>query len=233
MGSSDNIHSGGRRLERRLIRSLAGRLLPMFGRRYLSKERNWKYKGLNIQVQPGVFHPGMFFSTRILIDFLEKQPLQGKSFWELGCGSGAISVFAALQGAKVTASDISTKAVAAAKENAKKHSVELTALHSDLFKAIPEQQFDQIVINPPYYPGVPQKEEDFAWYCGPDFEYFDLLFSDLGKFCHGESKVWMILSEDCRLDRIQELGIPYGWKMELSLKKKVWGEWNYIFSLQH
>ena len=61
---------------------------------YLSKPRDFSYKNISVIVLPGVFHPGFFHSTKMLLGFLNHQDINKKEFLELGCGSGIISVIA-------------------------------------------------------------------------------------------------------------------------------------------
>lgn len=73
---------------------------------------------------------------------------------DIGTGSGciAISLAKALQNSKVTALDVSTKALAVAKENAELNNVEVEFIHADIL-SIDSSQFpvyDIIVSNPPY-----------------------------------------------------------------------------------
>ncbi len=200
--------------------------------RYLARQRRYRYGDIQVAVHPGVFHPGLFFSTKILLQYLARQPLSGKSFLELGAGSGLISVFAARQGAVVTASDISQSAIANIQKNARMNSAAVTAIHSDLFADIPTQQFDWIVINPPYYPRNPANESEHAWFCGEDFQYFQALFSQLGNFIRADNQVIMILSEDCQLAHIRALAGERNIAMSQILRKRVWGEDNFIFQLK-
>jgi release factor glutamine methyltransferase len=196
---------------------------------YLSRPRTFRYEGLVINVSPGVFHPGFFFSTKILLQYLSTQSLNGKTFLELGCGSGTISIFAAKKGAQVTASDINTKAVRDAAHNGLANGVTMQVVHSDLFASI-DQRFDWIVINPPYYPAQPKQEEEYAWYCGEEHEYFETLFSDLKKFTYPESKVLMILSDVCNIDTIFSIARRNGLRFEKILEKNVWADGrNYLF----
>ena len=65
-----------------------------------------------------------------------------------GCIAIALSTFSS---AKVTASDISEKALAVARKNAKEHKADVKFVLSDLFGNI-EGRFDIIVSNPPYIP---------------------------------------------------------------------------------
>lgn len=73
---------------------------------------------------------------------------------DLGTGSGCIAIAAqyAFPEAAVSASDISPDALEVAALNLEQHDLEdhITLYRSDLFDAIPAQQFDVIVSNPPY-----------------------------------------------------------------------------------
>ena len=63
--------------------------------KYLSRTRIYKYEDIRLEIAPQVFHPGFFFSTDILLNYLKKFPFADKNFFEPGCGSGLISVYAA------------------------------------------------------------------------------------------------------------------------------------------
>ncbi|MDX2245885.1 MAG: methyltransferase [Bacteroidia bacterium] len=219
-----------------LFRRLAKRILypvlrPLSGW-YLSSNRSFTWKNIRIGVQPGVFHPGLFISTKILLDFLSGKDLAGKKFLELGAGSGIISVFAAQQGAFVTASDISEIAVANIQTNAIQNQVSLTVILSDLFVRFPEIKFDIIVINPPYYPRYPESEKEYAFFCGEKFEYFERLFAALPGYILPGATIWMILSEDCDIQRITAIGEKNKISIKEIEKQRKWGEWNYIFSVE-
>ena len=200
---------------------------------YLSKPRTFTYKGTVINVQPGVFHPGFFFSTRLLLQYLDTVSLDGVKFLELGAGSGIISIRAAKRGARVTASDINTIAVGNIRENARANDVVIDVVHSDLFDKI-DSGFDWIVINPPYYPANPKKEAEYAWYCGEAHEYFEKLFATLGKVIHPESKILMILSDVCDLEKIFAIAAKHNFSFEKILEKNVWADGrNYLYFITH
>lgn len=206
-------------------------LIPLF-KRYLSNVRYFKYKDIKVKILPGVFHPGFFFSTKILLKYLESVKLADLKFLELGAGTGLIAIFAAKEGASVTASDISLTAIENLKINIDLNNITFEIIRSDLFEGIYEKQFDLIVINPPYFPKKPRKEKDFAWFCGEDFEYFKTLFSQLESYIHDNSKVIMILSEDCDLNQIFEISDKENFSMEQLEKSKHWGETNYLFQIK-
>ncbi|MEZ5084584.1 MAG: methyltransferase [Bacteroidales bacterium] len=198
---------------------------------YFSKPRNYRYKKIKAVVLPGVFFPHFTISTKLLLQFLETKELEHHTFLELGCGTGIISVLAAKKGARVVASDINPTAIENAKLNATKNSVEITTYLSDLFAELPRQQFDFIIINPPYYPKTPKIMAEEAWFCGEHFEYFEKLFLTATNYFHDKSEVLMILSEDCELEKIKTMAAKNGLNMIILVKKKKWGEMNYIFRL--
>src|SRR5688572_22573694 len=106
---------------RRFLKRLLSFFLVPAVRWYLRKERKHSHRGVTVKVFPGVFHPGLFSSTHFLIDFLASEDLRTKSLLELGCGSGLISIWAAKHGAQVTATDLSTKAIANVALNAQEN----------------------------------------------------------------------------------------------------------------
>ena len=218
-------------LRGKIVRVLHPVLKPI-SRVYLRKERSWSYGDLKFKVLPGIFHPGLFFSTKILMDMLSEMALKGKTFLELGCGSGAISVLAASKGAFVTASDIDPKAIENTAFNASKNRVEIETVKSDLLDSI-SKEFDVIIINPPYYPKDPSRPEEAAFYCGTDHVYFKRLFQQLAERTTSDPQVFMILSEDCRIDRIREIALEDGLVLSLHLEHRVLGENNFVFRIEN
>lgn len=198
---------------------------------YTAKEREFSYKNINVKVRPGVFHPGLFISTKILLDFVSDLELEKKTFLELGAGSGIISILASKKGAIVYASDISSTAIENIKLNAEVNNETISVYKSDLFENMPELKFDYIVINPPYYKKDPINEAEHAWYCGKNHEYFTRLFDSLANHIHKSSKVYMILSEVCDIEVVKKIGSDRKFFWELIQKKSVLGEKNYIYNL--
>lgn len=196
---------------------------------YLSEPRWYKYDDIKIKVLPGVFHPGFFFSTGFLIDYLRTQDIESKRILELGAGSGLISIFCAKKGAHVTSTDISPIAVSAIIENAYINGVSIEVIQSDLFEKLQERTFDYIIINPPYYPKKAKNYSEMAWYCGPQFEYFQALFKQLSQFM--SATTLMVLSEDCDLEKIKSIAAERMITRKLVATKKFKIEENYIYQL--
>ena len=216
---------------RSILKKLLSPILKKANEIYISKPRKYSYKNVSVVVVPTVFPPFLTISTKLLLKFIETQTLKDKRFLELGCGCGIISILAAKKGAVVTASDINQTAIDALLENALNNEVSVDAIFSDLFKNLKEKRFDIIIINPPYYPKNPTTIAESAWYCGSDFEYFVKLFSQLPSHMTLHTDVFMILSEDCELDKITEFAKSHKIRFQMQTTHKVAGEQNYIFKL--
>jgi len=216
---------------RKLLKRVLAPILKPIDSWYSSDSRTWKYKGVRAVVLPGVFHPGLFLSTKILARYLNKQAISSQRTLELGCGSGWLSAFMANQGAIATASDINPNAVENARANAVLNNLDIEAVQSDLFVGLANRQFDWIIINPPYYPKQPRNPEEHAWFCGAEFEYFQRLFAELPKHIATNGQALMILSEDCALEKIEAIANAHSMHMELAHCERRLLEWNYIFRL--
>lgn len=206
---------------RRVLKRVASLFLIPITKWYLRRERNYHYKSLDIVVSPGVFHPGLFYSTKFLLSYLEKQNLKDQAFLELGCGTGLISIVCARHGARVVASDLSTRAIANAQANSVRNNVQLQIIHSNLFEKIPNQKFDWIIINPPYYAKEAKSEAELAWNCGKEFQYFYKLFGSMSGYMQSTSNVIMVLTLGCDIARIKEIGATYGFQFEVIAEKNV------------
>jgi release factor glutamine methyltransferase len=105
---------------------------------------------VRLVIPPGVFKPpsDAFLLARSLRDHAP-----GADVLDLCTGSGVLAVAAGLAGAQsVTAVDISRRAVLAARLNGALNGVRIRARRGDLLNAVPGEQFDVIVANPPYLP---------------------------------------------------------------------------------
>ena len=216
---------------KRFIKRIISPFLKKASAIYLSKRRKYRYKDVWVWVEPTVFPPFITISTKLLLEFIETLPLKGKTLLELGCGCGIISVWAAKKEAIVTATDINEIALKSLKENAAENNVLLSILASDLFENLNGKTFDFIIINPPYYSKNPTNIAENAWFCGENFEYFERLFMSLPNFSNTLNKIYMILSEDCELEKIKSIALKNDMALKLVLEKTVAGEKNYIFSI--
>jgi release factor glutamine methyltransferase len=218
---------------RKIFKRIVSPILVPLIRWYLRKERRFVHNGLTTYVFPGVFHPGFFHSTRFILSYLTDKDLVGKSFLELGCGSGLVSIVAAKAGGNVTSSDLSLRALENTKHNANLNNVFLKIVYSDLFDNIDKTQFDWIVINPPYYARKPESEQDLAWYCGENFEYFQKLFASLNDYMRSASQVIMVLTKGADVKAIEAIANKYTFDLELLKKNPVFfDEMDFLFRIK-
>jgi release factor glutamine methyltransferase len=91
---------------------------------------------------------------------------------DLGTGSGMLAMEAARLGGRVTAVDISWRAVAVTWINALLNGQRLRVRHGDLTAALPGgRRFDLVIANPPYVPApgdAPPRGRARAWDAGAD-----------------------------------------------------------------
>ncbi|MBN1251026.1 MAG: methyltransferase [Bacteroidales bacterium] len=164
----------------------------------------YRYKNLKIVINPSVFSPKWTFATKIFLKYIEKIDIENKTFLELGCGSGIVSLMAAKKNAKVYASDINENAIKGLIETKNKYNLQIQCFLSDLFKNIPKIDFDYIYINPPFFNKNPENVSEQAWFCGENFEYFQKLFQQLWQINISKTNVLMILSENANIKKINE-----------------------------
>jgi release factor glutamine methyltransferase len=97
----------------------------------------------------GIYSPGD--DTFLMLEALCSIPVEKKEVLDVGTGSGILGLFAALNGATVTATDTNKHALAHAREAAQTLGVSLNAVISDLFSSV-KGRFDLVLFNPPYLP---------------------------------------------------------------------------------
>ena len=205
-------------------------------KQYLKFDTTFRYKNLKLKIVSGVFHPHFFFSSKYLAAFIEQLDLQGKSFCEPCAGSGLISLVAFSKIANVCCFDIDLKAVDNIKFNFK-HNFETEntdrfyVIQSDGFEKVPEQLFDIIAINPPYFFNAVTNESQYAWNCGENGEFFVKFFNCLPKYLKPFGKCYMVLAENCDLSRIRQIAEKHNCEFILINEKKIAWEKNYIFEI--
>ncbi|MFD9124045.1 HemK2/MTQ2 family protein methyltransferase [Kitasatospora sp. NPDC059571] len=110
--------------------------------------------------------------TRLLTGALERERLApGAPVLDLCTGSGAVALAAAARGARVTAVDVSRRALAAAGANSLLNRRRLRLRHGDLFAPVAGARFDLITANPPYVPSrsaPPRRGIARSWDAGRD-----------------------------------------------------------------
>lgn len=139
----EELLPGGTDHKYRELLKMRARHIPL---QYLT--RTQEFMGLEFDVNEHVLIPRQ--DTECLVEEVLKV-CNKKSILDVGTGSGCIIVSLAKLGniSRATASDLSGIALETARNNARKHHVEVEFIVSDLFEKI-EGYYDIIVSNPPY-----------------------------------------------------------------------------------
>jgi release factor glutamine methyltransferase len=120
---------------------------------------------------PGVYRPQA--DTLLLASAMRREGIgAGMEVLDLCTGSGALALHAARLGARVTAVDISRRAVASVRLNAALTRLPVAVRRGDLLSVLPGRSFDAVISNPPYVPApsvsVPERGAGRAWDAGLD-----------------------------------------------------------------
>ncbi|MFK7816545.1 MAG: peptide chain release factor N(5)-glutamine methyltransferase [Gammaproteobacteria bacterium] len=111
-----------------------------------------EFWSLEIMVNPHVLIPRP--DTELLVELTLKSlsHIESPYILELGTGSGAVAIALAKERSDCTifATDISLPAITLAKQNARKHQANITFIHSDWYKNLPDDKYHAIISNPPY-----------------------------------------------------------------------------------
>jgi release factor glutamine methyltransferase len=172
------VLASGRRLthsEADELEALTLRRLTREPLQHLLGEVEWG--GLRLLVSPAALIPRPETETLLLLALAELEGLEAPQVLDVGTGTGALAlgVRLARPDAAVTASDLSSEALALARRNAEQTGLAVRFLHSDLLESV-GGQFRLIVSNPPYLPGTDREQAqpevrhdpELALYSGPD-----------------------------------------------------------------
>ncbi|MFJ8622217.1 HemK2/MTQ2 family protein methyltransferase [Kitasatospora sp. NPDC093550] len=121
---------------------------------------------------PGVYPPQG--DTRLLASCVRRERLDASGeVLDLCTGTGAVALVAARTGARVTAVDLSARAVLTAWLNTRLHLRRIRLRRGDLLAPVAGRRFDLITANPPYVPvgpgaGAAGRGAALAWDAGRD-----------------------------------------------------------------
>jgi release factor glutamine methyltransferase len=91
--------------------------------------------------------------------------------------------------------------------------------------------FDYIVLNPPYFFKSADDMSMYAWNCGKNGEFFKHFFCSLKKYLDPKGLCYMVLADNCDINRIENLAIDFNLSFKLIHEKKIAWEKNFIFEI--
>lgn len=188
--------------------------------------------GRGFHVDPHVFHPTCFLSTRIFIEYLLRLPLRGKRLLDMGTGSGAVGIFASTADAEVIACDINPRAVALARRNAEANGAIIDIRESDLFLNIGDERFDYICFNIPYYPKPANTPLELALNAGENFQTVQRFARDARRHLRSDGRVVIIFSEDSGYESIVSIFREAGWTIAGNVSRQKYFELFYVVEFE-
>ena len=94
------------------------------------------------------FGTGHHETTRMMVQLLDEMELAGKSFLDVGCGTGILTIMAAIKGAnKLTAVDIDHWAFENTLENLKLNKIKNTRIYEGDVRKVPVESYNVIAAN--------------------------------------------------------------------------------------
>ena len=197
-------------------------ILLKYWLRHSSRVLTTRVGGFTLRVLPTVFHPKYFGSSLILGRYVESQSLQGKTFLDMGTGSGIIGLCAARAGARVTGVDINPSAVECALQNSANAGFEIEYLRSDLFSGLPNRRFDVIAWNPPFFPKPSENLAEAALYAGPRFGEIARFAGSCREHMTSDAHIILVLSLDIDVVAVESRFRNEGFSARRVLTRK-WG----------
>lgn len=180
--------------------------------------------GVPLIVLPEVFNPVLLRTGEFLAHtVMGLGSLKGQTVLDMGTGSGVGAVFAARQGATVTAVDINPEAVRCAGLNALLNRLEerIEVLHGDLFAPVNGRQFNLVLFNPPYHRGRPKGGIDHAWRGEDVFERFA---AGLGEVLRPGGRALLVLSSDGNCDELLAALRQHHFRLAVAAEKNLFNE---------
>ena len=177
----------------RLVLRITHKLVPKI-------TKFFNYKGIKLYIPEGIFNPVFTLSSSLIISNLEPQGIVA----DLGCGSGILSIYSALnpEVKVVYAYDVNIKALAVTAINSRvngvNNKVKILCSINDLLKV----KVDYVLINPPYLPINPRDSLDINWCCGKSLECIKELLKLSLNIVYEHGKVLLTFSS---LTNIKEL----------------------------
>ncbi len=171
-----------------------------------------------------------YLMTDSIIDVDKKYPIFRKKVLEVGCGNCVNSVFMAKLGADVYALDLDNDALTYGKNEAKKQSVQINFIHSDMFLNLNQKDFDLIIFNPPYLPSDEIKHMDLDG-LENGRHFIDVFLKDFDKFLSKNGRVLLLHTDYNDLNKTIDIIMSKGFRFEIVKRKKLFFEELFVFHI--
>ncbi|WP_129839893.1 class I SAM-dependent methyltransferase [Streptomyces sp. RFCAC02] len=161
--------------------------------------RQWRVRGVEVPALGARVHPhyGVFSPVRgEYVDLVARAPLPGRrTAFDLGTGTGVLATVLARRGVgRVTATDISARARACARDNVRRLGLGNRVQVADGPALYPEGRADVVVCNPPWLPGSPSSALERGVY-DADSGMLRAFLTGLAAHLEPGGEGWLILSD--------------------------------------
>jgi len=186
-----------------------------------NKPYDVEIEGIKFTILPNVFSPKYFTDSAWFAKEVSKI-VGSKKMLDIGTGIGIIAAFAAINGAKVFATDINPNAVQSARLNFEKLNLDIPVYKGDMFNPLPkDEKFDFIFWNHPFNKGD-NIDEEILLQAGFDYQYHSLekYIKGADKFLKKDGRLLLGTGNFADLDAVKYLAIKYGYEMILITSKR-------------
>ncbi len=222
---------------RKLARGCLKLRFRLWSRRRYARLRLERLNGLALLVPPEVFNPALFGSSLFLANYLcLHPPPPGSSALDVGCGSGLLGLELARLGLSVLATDLHPQAVWASQINAHLNGCDrlYEARQGSLYGPVEpdHRKFDLIVMNPPYYPGIPTTPLEAAFQAGAGLETLRGMLTGAAAHLKPDGRALAVLSSTLALadllGQVEQAGLDW----RVVARRRYWAEWHLIYELR-
>lgn len=175
-------------------------LLPLRELLGMVGAHEWRRRGLEVPALGARVHPHYAVYAPVRGEYVDlvasaasAWPVAGKRAFDVGTGTGVLALVLARAGARVIATDLDPRAVACARENARRLGLadRVEAIEADLF---PGGEADLVVSNPPWVPAEAHGPLDRAVY-DPGGAFLERLIGGLPTHLAPAGEAWIVLSD--------------------------------------
>lgn len=159
----------------------------------------WQTKGVPVPALGASVHPGYGVFSPVRGEYIDlvasvPLPVETPRVFDVGTGTGVLAAVLARRGAdRVVATDISARAVAAARDTMGRLDLESTVnvVEADLF---PPGRADLVVCNPPWLPGAPTSTLEAGIY-DPGSDMLRRFLAGLAGHLEPGGEGWLVISD--------------------------------------